>query len=183
MEESRHPFLEGLSKHRGVPPTVVVIFGASGDLAARKLIPAIYNLSVDNLLPNNFRLIGFGRKLISNQEFRRLMREALEKLEDTSGMALGGEWCALTESGAHKRLDRILPDGVSPYGLRHSFRANAIASDAGDNAAIIGGWKSSNGLSPIMFNYGQDAFCRTETLKGLERTSKKINQHLIEALN
>ena len=78
MEESRHPFLEGLSKHRGVPPTVVVIFGASGDLAARKLIPAIYNLSVDNLLPNNFRLIGFGRKLISNQEFRRLMREALE---------------------------------------------------------------------------------------------------------
>ena len=111
------------------------------------------------------------------------IKEALEKLEDTSDMALGNDWCALTESGAHKRLDRILPDGVSPYGLRHSFRANAIASDAGDNAAIIGGWKSSNGLSPIMFNYGQDAFCRTETLKGLERTSKKINQHLIEALN
>jgi glucose-6-phosphate 1-dehydrogenase len=40
----RHPFLHGLSKHRGAPPTVVVIFGASGDLTARKLIPAVYNL-------------------------------------------------------------------------------------------------------------------------------------------
>ena len=48
-DPERHPFLQGLSKHRGSPPTVVVIFGASGDLTARKLIPAIYNLSYDNL--------------------------------------------------------------------------------------------------------------------------------------
>ena len=49
-EEDRHPFLEGLSKHRGAVPTVMVIFGASGDLTARKLVPAIFNLAVDNLL-------------------------------------------------------------------------------------------------------------------------------------
>ena len=46
-DEARHPFLKGLSKHRGAPPTVVVIFGASGDLTARKLVPAIFNLGVD----------------------------------------------------------------------------------------------------------------------------------------
>jgi glucose-6-phosphate 1-dehydrogenase len=65
-----HPFLHGLSKHRGAPPTVVVIFGASGDLTARKLIPAVYNLSHDNLLPADFFLIGYGRKPIPDDEFR-----------------------------------------------------------------------------------------------------------------
>ncbi len=75
--EVRHPFLKGLSKHRGAPPTVVVIFGASGDLTARKLVPAIFNLGVDNLLPGEFHLIGFGRKPIPDDEFRTLMDEAI----------------------------------------------------------------------------------------------------------
>ena len=69
-ETERHPFLHGLSKHRGAPPTVVVIFGASGDLCARKLIPAIYNLGADGLLPADFYLIGFGRKDIPDEEFQ-----------------------------------------------------------------------------------------------------------------
>ena len=76
-EETRHPFLEGLSKHRGAPPTVIVIFGASGDLTARKLVPAIFNLVLDNLLPGEFHLIGYGRKLIKDDEFRKMMDEAI----------------------------------------------------------------------------------------------------------
>jgi glucose-6-phosphate 1-dehydrogenase len=78
-DEARHPFLKGLSKHRGAPPTVVVIFGASGDLTARKLIPAIFNLGVDNLLPGEFHLIGYGRKPIEDDDFRALMDEAIEE--------------------------------------------------------------------------------------------------------
>jgi glucose-6-phosphate 1-dehydrogenase len=77
-DSERHPFLEGLSKHRGAPPTVVVIFGASGDLTARKLIPAIYNLSYDNLLPADFHLIGYGRKPISDDEFRKMAASAVK---------------------------------------------------------------------------------------------------------
>ena len=77
-EPNRHPFLQGLSKHRGAPPTVVVIFGASGDLTARKLIPAVYNLSYDNLLPADFFLIGFGRKPIPDGEFRKIAAGAVE---------------------------------------------------------------------------------------------------------
>jgi len=75
----RHPFLQGLSKHRGAPPTVVVIFGASGDLTARKLIPAVYNLSFDNLLPADFYLVGFGRKPIPDEEFRGLAAGAIKE--------------------------------------------------------------------------------------------------------
>jgi glucose-6-phosphate 1-dehydrogenase len=70
-DHARHPFLHGLSKHRGAPPTVVVIFGASGDLTARKLVPAIYNLALDGLLPTDFFLIGYGRKPMPDDDFRR----------------------------------------------------------------------------------------------------------------
>jgi glucose-6-phosphate 1-dehydrogenase len=78
-EEIRHPFLHGLSKHRGSPPTVVVIFGASGDLTARKLIPAIYNLAHDGLLPADFFLIGFGRKPIPDAEFQAIAAGAIKE--------------------------------------------------------------------------------------------------------
>jgi glucose-6-phosphate 1-dehydrogenase len=78
-EPERHPFLQGLSKHRGAPPTVVVIFGASGDLTARKLIPAIYNLSFDNLLPADFHLVGYGRKAIPDEEFRTIASAAIRE--------------------------------------------------------------------------------------------------------
>jgi glucose-6-phosphate 1-dehydrogenase len=78
-DTERHPFLQGLSKHRGAPPTVVVIFGASGDLTARKLIPAVYNLGVDNLLPADFYLVGFGRKKIPDDDFRKLAADAIKE--------------------------------------------------------------------------------------------------------
>jgi glucose-6-phosphate 1-dehydrogenase len=78
-QDARHPFLDGLSKHRGSPPTIVVIFGASGDLTARKLVPAVYNLAVDNLLPASFHLIGFGRKEMPDEEFRASQEEAVSK--------------------------------------------------------------------------------------------------------
>ncbi len=78
-ETGRHPFLQGLSKHRGAPPTVVVIFGASGDLTARKLLPAVYNLSHDNLLPADFHLVGFGRKVMADDEFRAVAAAAVKE--------------------------------------------------------------------------------------------------------
>lgn len=81
MNETKesHPFLEGLSSHRGAPPTAIVIFGASGDLTARKLMPALYNLGVDNLLPADFSFIGYGRREMTDDEFRHSMKEAVEK--------------------------------------------------------------------------------------------------------
>ena len=102
-ETDRHPFLSGLSKHRGAQPTCVVIFGASGDLAARKLLPALYNLAVDSLLPADFHLIGFGRKPIPDSEFRAqsakdiakfsrrdFRPEIWKRIEDHSSYQAGG---------------------------------------------------------------------------------------------
>jgi glucose-6-phosphate 1-dehydrogenase len=67
------------SKSRCALPTILVIFGASGDLTARKLIPAIYNLSFDKLLPGDFHLIGFGRKPIPDNEFRDVAAAAIKE--------------------------------------------------------------------------------------------------------
>jgi glucose-6-phosphate 1-dehydrogenase len=75
----RHPFLEGLSKYRGTPPTILVIFGASGDLTFRKLIPGVFNLALDNLLPSDFHLIGYGRKPIADEAFRDLARSSIDE--------------------------------------------------------------------------------------------------------
>jgi glucose-6-phosphate 1-dehydrogenase len=61
------------------PPTIIVIFGASGDLTARKLAPAIFNLSQDRLLPENCFLIGVGRSPMEDKEFRSYLKESLEQ--------------------------------------------------------------------------------------------------------
>ena len=61
------------------PPTILVIFGASGDLTARKLAPAIFNLSQDDLLPANCFLIGVGRTPMEDESFRKYLKEALTK--------------------------------------------------------------------------------------------------------
>ena len=61
-----------------IPPTIIVIFGASGDLTARKLAPAIFNLSQDGLLPSKCFLIGYGRKEINDGQFRNYLKKSLE---------------------------------------------------------------------------------------------------------
>jgi glucose-6-phosphate 1-dehydrogenase len=53
-----------------IPPTVFVLFGASGDLAARLVLPAFYRLAQERLLPEHWLLIGSGRRRLSDDEFR-----------------------------------------------------------------------------------------------------------------
>jgi len=57
----------------------VVIFGASGDLTARKLIPALYALGTQGLLPRNFSIVGVARRDLGQDGFRREMRKAVEQ--------------------------------------------------------------------------------------------------------
>ena len=62
---------------KAVGPCTLVIFGASGDLTARKLIPALYHLSKDGQMPADFRIVGFARRAKSAAEWRAELREAL----------------------------------------------------------------------------------------------------------
>src|SRR2546422_928088 len=60
-------------------PCTLVIFGGSGDVARRKLIPAGYNLLLDGILPPNYAILGNGRKPLSEPDFRQTAREAIVK--------------------------------------------------------------------------------------------------------
>src|SRR5690349_15855819 len=65
------------------PPCILVIFGASGDLAKRKLIPAIYELAREKLLPEKFALVGYSRSPMSDDEYRKECREAIQQFART----------------------------------------------------------------------------------------------------
>ena len=61
---------------------IYVIFGASGDLTKRKLVPALYSLFVQNLLPGKFALLGVSRSQFTDEEFRDAMKFAIEKFKE-----------------------------------------------------------------------------------------------------
>src|SRR5690242_16839954 len=61
------------------PPCALVLYGASGDLAKRKIIPALYELAREKLLSPNFALIGYARSEMSDDDFRKEARDAVEK--------------------------------------------------------------------------------------------------------
>ncbi len=61
------------------PPCAMVIFGASGDLTKRKLIPALCNLAIHKLLPHDFAVIGISRTAKSDEEFRQKVRDELKE--------------------------------------------------------------------------------------------------------
>jgi len=60
-------------------PCVMVIFGASGDLTKRKLIPALCNLAQDNLLPKQFAIVGFATNDYTTESFRKMLGEEIPK--------------------------------------------------------------------------------------------------------
>src|SRR5437764_13735258 len=74
-----NPLREGLS-NRAVPqPCSIVIFGATGDLTHRQLLPALFNLAADGELPPAVTVIGFARRPKSDDDFRKEMEDAVRK--------------------------------------------------------------------------------------------------------
>ena len=63
---------------RKVDPCTIVIFGAGGDLTRRKLIPALYSLARDKILPADFALLGVAREAWDDDAFRAVLRKALD---------------------------------------------------------------------------------------------------------
>ncbi|HUR27730.1 MAG TPA: glucose-6-phosphate dehydrogenase [Planctomycetota bacterium] len=61
------------------PPCTMVIFGAAGDLTKRKLIPSLYNLAREKLLPDDFAVLGIARADVDHEAFRRQLGESLPK--------------------------------------------------------------------------------------------------------
>src|SRR6266404_2365106 len=76
-QSQTNPLREGLSTRAVPQPCSVVIFGATGDLTHRKLLPALYNLAADGELPPAVTVIGFARRPKTDDEFRKEMEQAV----------------------------------------------------------------------------------------------------------
>src|SRR4029077_19630281 len=73
-----NPLREGLQRQRVPEPCIMVIFGASGDLAHRKLVPAIYSLAHEGCLPPYFSLVAVAVSDFTTESFREDMKQGVE---------------------------------------------------------------------------------------------------------
>ena len=92
---------------KSLPPTIIFIFGGSGDLTNRKLIPALYNLYLDNYLPEKFVVVGVGRTAFaSDEEYRNKLLEGVQQFSRRKGEA-NGDWKKFSERVSYHELDLL----------------------------------------------------------------------------
>ena len=109
-------------------PCTVVIFGASGDLTFRKLIPALYNLAADGDLPADDEIVGFARREKTDESFRAELKETTAKFsrpginDESLGQLRAGTFTITAASSetpratnrSRKRLDELDENGGTP---------------------------------------------------------------------
>jgi glucose-6-phosphate 1-dehydrogenase len=121
----------------------IVIFGASGDLTSRKLIPALYHLFKDQLLPPSFRVVGFARREKTDASWRQELRTALDQFSRTkpvdekvwSAFAENIFYCQgdLTDDAAYQKLEaRLTEFGSGPLRENLLFYLAISPSQFGD---------------------------------------------------
>jgi len=109
-EASENPLVEGLER-LPVPPTALVIFGVTGDLARRKLLPALYNLAHEGALPERFHLVGVSRRDQTDEVFREQAREAIARFSRRPA-----DPQVLDELLAHMQYVTVPFDDIPGYG-------------------------------------------------------------------
>src|SRR5918911_3063799 len=77
-----NPLRAGLRLERTAEPCTVIIFGATGDLTKRKLVPALYRLVQERLVPGEFAVVGAARSEMSHEDFRAKMKEAVQQFSE-----------------------------------------------------------------------------------------------------
>ncbi len=97
-----NPLAEGIDTTRRAPPGVLVVFGASGDLTSRKLLPALEQLSRRRLLPTAFAVIGVARTNLDDEGFRQLMTSAVPDAEPA--------WAEIVKHSSYVSGDYSHPD-------------------------------------------------------------------------
>ena len=128
LAETTNPLTLGTPKTLLPQPCVLVIFGAAGDLTWRKLLPAVYNLNVDGLLPSNFAIVGFGIGAEGDPDewIRQRARDGIGRF---SRQALDeGHWAdfarslfyvegSFSDAGAYDRLKTRLDEVDRQFGI------------------------------------------------------------------
>ena len=182
MEDN--PFREAdLSLRNHPEPCIVVIFGATGDLTHRKLIPALYNLAADGDLPAGLRVVGFARREKSDDVFREGLEELNkevsrqghdEDLWKQFSQSINYHQSTFTDEEGYaklkKKLDAMEKDGASPNRLYYLASAPEFFDDILLN------------LKKASLNESDTGWCRAVVEKPFG-TDLATAQHLNEVVN
>src|SRR5690606_6658476 len=113
-------------------PTIFIIFGATGDLAWRKLAPALYNLFLDEFMPHNFAIIGNARAKMTDEEFQGKMQEGVNQFS-RNGKADKTIWKEFAKHISYQSSDvqdnasyKSLADSIEGFERKHKCTANVI---------------------------------------------------------
>ncbi|GAA4099542.1 glucose-6-phosphate dehydrogenase [Mucilaginibacter panaciglaebae] len=98
-------------------PTVFIIFGGTGDLNARKLAPALYNLYLDGWLPKQFSIIGTGRTKLTDEQFRKNLNEDINNFS-RSGKADKAKWTEFEKNIFYQVSDAKDAETYKEFGKR-----------------------------------------------------------------
>jgi glucose-6-phosphate 1-dehydrogenase len=153
-----------MSENKALQPTTIIIFGATGDLAKRKLFPAFYNLYIDGRMPKGFNIVALGRADNTDEYFKNYIKENLELFsrkkvtsEDWAGFQAHITYFQhqLDEENSYKDLHEKLAKFDTVYGKRgnrlfylsigpnfvstisNHIKNTALASDAQKDRIII----------------------------------------------
>ncbi len=120
----------GVGAGRAADPCVMVIFGASGDLTKRKLIPALYNLAKDNLLSREFAVVGFARNDLTTEQFQDEIGKELGEFATTTIDSNLWHWFSrriyylcgdFADPNAYKKLSELLNQIDKEHGTRGNY--------------------------------------------------------------
>ena len=123
---------EGLRLERVPDPSIVVLFGATGDLAHRKVIPALYHLWRTNLLPHEFLLVAIGRRPYTDETFRAEIHTSLEQYSRVLPLDVDA-WESFAQRIEYVKLDFDDPAGfetlsqyLDQHDAEHGTRGNRL---------------------------------------------------------
>ena len=151
-------------------PCTIVIFGASGDLTARKLIPALYHLYTEGQMPASFRVVGFARREKTDESWREEMRVGIEKYSRTRSVD-AAQWQDFANNLCYHRGD--LTDADAYGGL-----AGRLAGF--DDAALTGNLVFYLAISPSLFGEVVDQLHAAGLLKRFEEGDSNWQRVVVE---
>src|ERR1700682_5375671 len=154
---------EGLILPRTPDPAAMVIFGASGDLTARKLMPALYNLALNRYLPSGFSVIGVADTAISEDEFRGRVADAVQKFSRTQPVDRAA-WQSLAEGISYVRMPF---DDVDGYG-RLAAELDRLDRERGTNGNRVLYLATAPQFFPVIIDRLR-TFCHAKAGEGWKR--------------
>src|SRR5919112_5979720 len=118
-------------QQNGLEPTIIFIFGGSGDLTHRKLIPALYNLYIDQYLPERFSIIGIGRNDFTTASYKEHIKKGVQEFSRRKADVKGG-WQKFAGTTDYMKLDLVADKSYKTIGAK----IKAIEKEWGSKANV-----------------------------------------------